>query len=1784
MHFHRIKKVISLITLVAFICSNSAYGAPSSRSLFKNKKVDYQKLSTQREEAISQKKAIFKEQDDKKEERKREAQRVLSTHLQDLSQIHIPAEYGRVIEVYDAKRTDERLVVHIQDLHTNPEAELNLASILELLIKDYGLDLVCSEGATSKVDTSSVSTFPDYEVREKVARLFINSGELTGEEYLSITKYPDLPIWGVEDRDIYFQNIIEFNKIMKFSPQSQQFISQAKKALKELKPKIYSKELLEIDQKEIDYETRTIETDEYLGYLASYIQKFNIPVDKYKNISILTESMKKEKEIDNIKIMQESQNLLLNLHAQLSRKDLNKEMDSLEVKAELFKDKKISPFSFYSYLKDMALKYLPKKLTKYPNLNDFIDYLTKVNSLDSTKLFVEMEDLTYEIKQGLSKNNEQKTLVKALRNINFLEGFFNLKVSNEELDYYLQNRETHKVGWFKSTITNLTNKTNSTNYIDFNPEYIDPRLKELEDFYKTVKDRDVAMVDNSITEIEKRNAKVSALISGGFHTKGITRLLRDQSYSYIVVSPYSSTDIDEENYHFLLSGRRKPITELLKQLDLTEIVNRLTTSLRIPLAFGLTQEEIAFYNGSIAPEVARISRLPLEQVKIASIVDRMAGVFGLQRGAETWACPLGFEIKVGQGVVLARCTDGDMQARCLRLTAEEAVEISLDEYRDFRGGKLIQFKSFKEVEYAADIDRGEGGGTERVTIYARAPQLKDEGGPLAGGILLPDLTEVLERVAQGDESAIANLSGYARNTSPNLFEAQLVALIQQEREGEITTDALYLLLRLAVRELLNAQYPDNRGMQTMLSDIEGFKDRDVAYIMWLGTVAPAARAKSLHRFAQERGLAIGAGEAWSRSNRRRLLRAFEELNFRKDPELASALRNLWELEDLYQSRARVSTGEVTAEAPQRTNKSRLRAPNKMPAVVMASLLVFALSACGRDKAPTPNIEATVQAAVEATMVAGEVGSTSVVPATPTALPTVEPAPPTVSELSVEAVTPIPQPIPSVVESILNWINGNVSRFGLPLSFQVPDGFDWSNTLDEHQRMILKEGLVTYDGALAQILWAINRQFDHADKLTQVLWQGSLGELRDLRAYYSPSNTAEHPFIYSDPQGQDVSPSEQGRRGYFFRIIDVEGNYNIIDALTGQETTWQQWQPISGENAWAGVIGPLQTYYQKYGSEHRPDATELRLAEEIARAAILLQAENGGIRMSPIGTWHESGPEFFYNEISTENNLSWYASFRMLYEITGKDEYRQAMEGIARYLQWSYMPELGVFAQGAHYYPDRGWVINNIFATDCQTWAWAALGAETIDSWFGEGAAYRMWQKTKELAGVYDDQGRLIGLDFTDYRVLGRDPLNSVEWTGGGIIGLWDAARFYANTHPDWAESLLRDAESMREGMETLKKVIAGQTGYSYSSCAVTPLECPIGHGWYSPPVEVLSLASTAWVGFVDLGYNPFYLGGASGVVPAELGAVTQAPMATPTPQPTPTQPVPAPVQPSMPAETIASGIDDSWSDGHSFSCWAAGPFDLSGYESLRIIFPASQAGTHIRARLLPEGGFGDSPTGLNRTIYTIPQDGVVTISISEFPVSPQDLKNIDQISFHSGDNTWNDPLLDQGPEKQAIFESIEGVPAASTSSSIQQGEGAVAAAAAALAGTTHKGSTLLRPGITPVLFDVRKPFIRGDLNTYELDKVNIKIDALDSNEEVAVIAVRVSDSQEKQLKEYFGTRAIVLNLTRLKGQVEGISEYTYYDYFMEIITDPEYRDALMGEGLRLTPDRFEDARKHLDKA
>ncbi|OQX53678.1 MAG: hypothetical protein B5M48_02795 [Candidatus Omnitrophica bacterium 4484_213] len=54
--------------------------------------------------------------------------------------------------------------------------------------------------------------------------------------------------------------------------------------------------------------------------------------------------------------------------------------------------------------------------------------------------------------------------------------------------------------------------------------------------------------------MQAKGEKAAVLICGGFHTKGVTQLLKQKDISYIVITPRVSSKIDTELYFSVLRG------------------------------------------------------------------------------------------------------------------------------------------------------------------------------------------------------------------------------------------------------------------------------------------------------------------------------------------------------------------------------------------------------------------------------------------------------------------------------------------------------------------------------------------------------------------------------------------------------------------------------------------------------------------------------------------------------------------------------------------------------------------------------------------------------------------------------------------------------------------------------------------------------------------------------------------------------------------------------------------------------------------------------------------------------------------------------------------------------------------------------------------------------------------------------------------------------------------------------------------------------------------------------
>eukprot|EP00998_Keelungia_sp_KM082_P007813 NODE_399_length_2001_cov_417.278549_g392_i0.p1 GENE.NODE_399_length_2001_cov_417.278549_g392_i0~~NODE_399_length_2001_cov_417.278549_g392_i0.p1 ORF type:complete len:621 (+),score=163.19 NODE_399_length_2001_cov_417.278549_g392_i0:70-1932(+) len=511
-----------------------------------------------------------------------------------------------------------------------------------------------------------------------------------------------------------------------------------------------------------------------------------------------------------------------------------------------------------------------------------------------------------------------------------------------------------------------------------------------------------------------------------------------------------------------------------------------------------------------------------------------------------------------------------------------------------------------------------------------------------------------------------------------------------------------------------------------------------------------------------------------------------------------------------------------------------------------------------------------------------------------------------------------------------------------------------------ERTLVREGLNLYDASTWQIalslwsLWDIAETYQR-NALFSATTGGAYGvadasnkkPLNGLKAGLLNIRADSADMLYGKTKGTDLKkipypgnvthynqgtdglpvlpPVKKGPGAFFFRMIGP--NYFMTDPYVGRwsnswkdpwpvedpTTTWNgmgyihwnDWKPITGENVWACMIGPLQTLMIKTGGnltnttcgnndnpqpcnfsnwEGTPPAVQLGITILPALEALL--SPLGALYHCPNGSQiYPPDPEEGTN-VSNENNFSAYAAMKMLqavltnYTTGSSDEFlsyglttvNKIITAMDNWLdkdllsQPSELPggERMVY-QGGHVsesgdYKPAYLNITGGLAVDCQTWGMTVMGAKRMDSSYGADTAYNVWQATKKYCGYYKND-KIAGVGYTaklsNESVTPRTNIWSAEWSFGAV----NMAQVLAGEYNEMGETdkyhdLMQDAASMYD--EMTKKWPDGLQ-FDDGSYVYANQRFFIPWGWYSNPIG--ALCSTAWSVMQEQNFNPFELGG-----------------------------------------------------------------------------------------------------------------------------------------------------------------------------------------------------------------------------------------------------------------------------------------------------------------------------------
>lgn len=414
--------------------------------------------------------------------------------------ITVPAAYGTIIDSY--KGTNGKLIVHIQSAHANYEAQKNIASMLNMLIEDYGIKLIMREGGINDADFTYLRKEAVLQARINAAEKLLKNATITGIDYVNLTTDYPMHIKGMEDKKLYDENRDALWEMDKFKDVALEYVSKMSTAYNQLKEKVYNQELLGLDKAKKDYESETIDLLGYYRILNETIQNKKIDISGFDGFKNLMKIDELEKKIDFVKINSNT--------ATDEQKGLYKE------------------------------------------------YQDSLKNLNVNKIFKEEMQLEEKVLNSIAENDDQKNLIRISKAISIMDKMLRVKLVPEEYQYFLSGKKDFDPNNWAEFLRKKSSELALNLDAPSNSYALADNLPKIERFYGIAGERDRVFVKKLEEGMSEDSVNVAALVAGGFHTPTLTGLLSDAGYSYVVISPRVATPTDDNLYRNSLKAEWLP--------------------------------------------------------------------------------------------------------------------------------------------------------------------------------------------------------------------------------------------------------------------------------------------------------------------------------------------------------------------------------------------------------------------------------------------------------------------------------------------------------------------------------------------------------------------------------------------------------------------------------------------------------------------------------------------------------------------------------------------------------------------------------------------------------------------------------------------------------------------------------------------------------------------------------------------------------------------------------------------------------------------------------------------------------------------------------------------------------------------------------------------------------------------------------------------------------------------------------------------------------------------------
>ncbi len=470
--------------------------------------------------------------------------------------LEIPLGLGSIDKVVFAKN-DAPLIVHIQEAHSNYDAQKNIQAILEHLYQSYGINLVLMEGAGFQLDPDFFVFSEDEAVQNKINKALMSAGEMTGAEAF-LMKHPDaVQGWGVENPEEYKKNLELYREVFSKRKIVETFLNKIYIKWQKSAGEKLNKNLREFLTEKTAYEDGKITLTDWVERLkktySSELEKNLADISEQINYPALTRyfKIKSEKNPTSQKLEEEKEQFLNDIRLNIK----NEGFENPKVVADI---EKVFDLASRNELPIYETRFIFERLVDaspadfsfdaYPNLKVFIQKMILTSEIDIETLQTEIERLIKEIEEKLIKTNDEKNLVQNLNEYSLIKKALRLEMSRREYD--LLREEKLSIVKLAQIDLSLTREAEFQSV----KETFSNALK----FYEGAIERENFMAENVFSRLKELGETKTILITGGFHTEGFQKAFQKNYASYIGITPKISevSFQDKKNYLTALLGRK----------------------------------------------------------------------------------------------------------------------------------------------------------------------------------------------------------------------------------------------------------------------------------------------------------------------------------------------------------------------------------------------------------------------------------------------------------------------------------------------------------------------------------------------------------------------------------------------------------------------------------------------------------------------------------------------------------------------------------------------------------------------------------------------------------------------------------------------------------------------------------------------------------------------------------------------------------------------------------------------------------------------------------------------------------------------------------------------------------------------------------------------------------------------------------------------------------------------------------------------------------------------------